>query len=136
MTHIRTAVVAIAIVMSALVAPNAQQPTAVPATPDNAAPFMGDWTISATGQYGPLTMGVSLKVAEGKVVGELTDQTGKHTLSDISKVGNALTFGYVFDYQGMPIDASVTLSPNEKTIDAYVSMAAGAAQFSGTATKK
>jgi hypothetical protein len=137
MNHIRTGVAVLAVLLSAFVATSAQtEPKAVPATPENAAAFLGEWTVTANGQYGPLSMGVTLKVAEGKVVGELTAQTGKHTLADISKVGNALYFGYVFDYQGMPIDTGVTLTPKDKTVEAYIAMAGGAAEFTGTATKK
>jgi hypothetical protein len=131
-----TAVVITAVLLGAFAAASAQTQAPVAATPENAAAFMGDWTISATGQYGPVTMSVTLKVADGKVVGELTDQTGKHQAADISKVGPALFFGYVFDYQGMPIDAEMTLTPKDKTVEVYLSMANGAAEFTGTATKK
>lgn len=112
------------------------QPAVAPATPDNAAAFLGDWTVSANGSYGPVTMSVTLKAAEGKVVGEVADQNGKHTVTDVSKSGTSLTLSYVFDYQGNPIDAVVTLTPNDKTIDAFLDFAGGAAQFTGTATKK
>jgi hypothetical protein len=36
----------------------------------------------------------------------------------------------------MPIDAVITLTPNDKTVDAALDFANGAAQFVGTAAKK
>jgi hypothetical protein len=111
---------------------------AVAATPQNAAAFLGEWAITANGSYGDITATLVLKAADGKVAGEITDTNGKHQLSDISKSGDALVAYYVFDYNGMPIDAVVTVAPNEKEkrTDAYFEFANGAAQFAGTATKK
>ena len=123
--------------LSAVVAASAQnQPASTPATPENAASFLGEWTINATGSYGPVNMAVTLKATEGKVVGEVADANGKHAITTLTKSGSSVVFGYVFDYQGMPIDAVVTLTPKDKTVDAYLEFASGAAQFSGTATKK
>jgi hypothetical protein len=130
-------IVAMAVLTGAILSANERnQPQAVPATPDNAAAFLGDWTINATGSYGPLTMAVTLKAAEGKVTGEVADANGKHVVTDVSRSGPSVVFGYVFDYQGMAIDALVTLTPNEKTVNATLDFANGAAQFVGTATKK
>jgi hypothetical protein len=111
-------------------------PKPTTATPDNSAPFLGEWTISAKGSYGDLTVTLTLKPAEGKVVGEAVDTNGKHPLLDVSKSGVSLVVSYVFDYQGMPIDAVITLTPGEKTIDASLDFANGAAQCVGTAAKK
>ena len=125
------------ILMGAVLAAAGQgQPASVPATPDNAAVFLGDWTINANGSYGPIAMAVTVKTADGKVVAELTDQNGKHAISDVTKSGTSLVLGYAFDYQGQAIDAVVTLTPNDKTVDALLDFAGGAAQFTGTATKK
>jgi hypothetical protein len=112
-------------------------PAPVPATAENAAAFLGEWTVAATGSYGQTTLDVSLKVTDGKVVGEVASAaTGKQPLADISKSGPSLVFVYSFDYQGMPIRAVVTLTPGDKKVDAYLDFADGAAQFTGTATKK
>ena len=111
---------------------------ASPATPQNAAAFVGEWTITAKGSYGDIAATLMLKAADGKLAGEITDTNGKHQLSDVSKSGDSVVGYYVFDYNGMPIDAVVTLAPNEKEkrTDAYFDMANGAAQFVGTAIKK
>jgi hypothetical protein len=81
-------------------------------------------------------MTVALKAAEGKVVGQVADQNGKHDLMDVTRAGTSLVLSYEFDYQGMPIAAIVTLTPNEKTVDAALDFAGGAATFAGTATRK
>lgn len=112
-------------------------PPPAPATPENAAAFLGTWTIEASGSYGPLALEATLKTAEGKVTGEVTSATtGKLAMTEISKAGTSLSFVYVFDYNGMPITAVVTLTPGDKRTDAYVDMAGGAAQFTGTAVRK
>ena len=135
MRHVSFAIAA-AVLMGAVVAAGGRdQAASTPATLENTAPFHGEWTISANGSYGPIAMTVIVKAAEGKVVGEVADPNGKHT-ADVSKSGTSLVLSYVFDYQGNPIDAVITLTPNEKAVAANLDFAAGAAQFTGTATKK
>jgi hypothetical protein len=135
MRHVSFAIAA-AVLMSAVVAAGApEQAASTPATPENAAAFLGEWAISANGSYGPIAMAVIVKAADGKVVGEVADPNGKHT-ADASKSGTSLVLSYVFDYQGNPIDAVITLTPNEKAVAVNLDFAGGAAQFVGTATKK
>lgn len=135
MRHVSSAIVAAVLMGAALAAAGRDQAASTPATPENTAPFHGEWTISANGSYGPITMTVTVKAADGKVVGEVVDPNGKHT-AEASKSGTSLVLSYVFDYQGNPIDAVITLTPNEKAVAANLDFAAGAAQFTGTATKK
>ena len=138
MTWMRVTMVAVALLLGGAVAARAQNQltAAVPATPDNAGPFLGEWTIIATGSYGNATVTLTLKVVEGKLVGEAEDTNGKHPLGDMSRSASSLVVYYAFDYQGMPIDAVITLTPNDKAVDAVLDFANGAAQFVGTATKK
>lgn len=138
MRHLCSSLLAAAWLVAGVAPASAQSaPAPVPATPDNAATFLGTWTIDANGSYGPVSLEATLKVAEGKVTGEVSSVTiGKTTMTDISKAGTSLVFVYVFDYQGMPVTAVVTLTPSDKKVDAYLDMAGGAAQFTGTATKK
>jgi hypothetical protein len=113
------------------------QGKAIPATPDNIASFLGDWTITArSSSYGEATVTLHLKVTDGKVVGEASDANGKHTLTDVSKYGSSLVATYLFDYQGSTLDAVVTLTAGDKGVDASIEFASGAAQFVGTAVKK
>ena len=133
-------VAALAVLQVSAPAANGQaQPAPVPATAENAAAFLGEWTINASStSYGNTTMTLTLKATDGRVAGEAADTNGRHPLTDVSKSGESVVAVYAFDYQGTPVDAVVTLTPNEKdkTIEAYLDFANGAALFVGTATKK
>ena len=113
----------------------AQTPAA--ATPENAASFIGDWTLSAQGDQGPAQFGLSLKVEDGKVVGSVSmGQQGSQPITDITLNGKALVLRYNIDYQGMPIDAVISLTPNGDKVALQVDFAGGAYSMSGTAEKK
>jgi hypothetical protein len=132
---VSSAIVAVILMGAVLTAGGRDQTSSTPATPENAAAFLGEWTVSATGSYGPITMTVTLKAAEGKVVGEIADPNGKHE-AGVAKSGTSVVLSYVFDYQGNAIDAVVTLTPKDNTVAANLDFAGGAANFVGTATKK
>jgi hypothetical protein len=129
-----TVIAALTLMVPAAAAQN--QPVSTPATPENITSFLGEWTINASGSYGNATLQATLKVADGKVAGEVSDTNGKHAMTDVWRSGTSIGFAYVFDYQGMPINTVVTLTPNDKQVDAMLDFANGAAQFVGTATKK
>jgi hypothetical protein len=132
-----SAIVVATVLTAGTVSVRTQTLPPVPATPENAASFLGEWTITASSSsYGETTVAMTLKVADGKIAGEVSDANGKHQLSDISKSGSSLVAYYVFDYQGTPVDTVVTLTPNDNNVSAYLDFANGAAQFAGTATKK
>lgn len=112
-----------------------QSPAA--ATPENAASFIGDWTLSAKGDQGPAQFGLSIKAEEGKVVGSIAmGQQGSQPITDITLNGKTLVLRYDFDYQGMPIDAVVSLTPDGDKVALQVAFAGGAYSMSGTAEKK
>jgi len=116
----------------------AQDAKPVPATPDNVASFLGEWTLAVSNsQYGNTTITLLVKSADGKVTGQVTDATGSRGVT-LSKSGTSLVATYTFDNNGMQVDTVITLTPNdkEKRTDALVDFANGAAQFTGTATKK
>jgi hypothetical protein len=135
MRHLSFAMAAAALMSAIVAAGGRDQAAATPATPENTSVFHGEWAVSANGSYGPIALTVMVKAAEGKVVGEVADPNGKHT-ADVSKSGTSLVLSYVFDYQGNPIDAVITLTPGENAVAASLDFAGGAAQFTGTATKK
>ena len=117
-------------------AQSAAAPTAV--TPAQAAPFLGDWSVPADGQQGPVTFLLTLKVTDGKVGAEISsDRTpGKQAITDISKTGETLTLKYALDYQGMPVPVVVTLTPTAETLKVTLDFAGGAYTVSGIGTKK
>ena len=111
--------------------------TPAAATPENAASFIGDWTLSAQGDQGPAQFGLSLKVEAGRVVGSISmGQQGSQPITDITLDGKTLVLKYNVDYQGMPIDTVVSLTPGGDKVALQVAFAGGAYSMSGTAEKK
>ena len=106
-------------------------------TPADAAPFIGDWTLTLQGPNGPGTFALSLKVEKDKVTGEISsEQLPKQPIRDISIVEKTLILGYSFTWEGNPVSAVVSLTPaaDGKTT-AQIDFAGGAYIMSGTATK-
>ena len=130
--------------LSAQTSPAAQAPppAAAPAapaagTPENAAAFLGDWTIAAQGPNGPSTFELSIKTDAGKVAAEIaSDQMAKQAIATILKTATGLVLKYGFDYQGMAIPAVVTLTPAGDKVGVQIDFADGAYVLEGTATKK
>ena len=119
--------------------PSAAQTPAAPvaATPENAAAFIGDWTLSAEGANGPATFALSVKNDAGKVAGEISSEMqAKTPITDVWKGANNLILKYNFDYQGMAVPVVITLTPSGDKIDAQFDFADGAYQMLGSATKK
>jgi hypothetical protein len=107
-------------------------------TPQQAAPFIGDWTLALQGPNGPGTFAVSLKVEKEKVVGEVSsDQLPKLPVTSISMADKNLVLGYSFTWEGNPVEAVITLTPGtEAKTAAQIDFAGGAYVMTGTATKK
>lgn len=107
------------------------------ATPENAAAFIGDWTLSAEGGQAPVQSELSIKVDSGKVVGSLTmaGQTSP-SIKDISKDEKSLFLKYDMDYQGTAVPVVIILTPNGDKVALTMDFASGAYTMSGTAVKK
>jgi hypothetical protein len=117
-------------------APAQNAPAPVAATPENAAAFIGDWTLTAEGANGPATFNLTVKNDAGKVVGEISSEMQPKTpIADVWKGGKDLTLRYNFDYQGMSVPVVVTLTPGADKTDALIDFADGAYQMAGTAKK-
>jgi hypothetical protein len=123
----------------------AQQPAqaaAAPAAPGavtaaDAKPFLGDWSVAGESPMGPFIVNVSVKVADGKVVGEISSDIQAPTpVNDVTKTGNNLILRYSFSYEGNDIPAVLTLTPKEDKLDAFFSFADGAFEMGGVGTKK
>jgi hypothetical protein len=116
-------------------AQNAAAPVA--ATPENAAAFIGDWTLSAEGANGPATFALTVKDDGGKVAGEISSEMqAKTPITDVWKGANNLILKYTFDYQGMAVPVVITLTPGAgDKVDAQFDFADGAYQMAGTAKK-
>jgi len=118
--------------------PPAAKPAAVePASPENAAAFIGDWTLTGEGSNGPANFTLSIKVdAAKKVAAEITMQQGPQAITEISRVGTGLVLRYSFDYQGSDVPVVLTLTPNGDKVTMQMDFANGAYQINGAATKK
>jgi hypothetical protein len=119
-------------------AAGAMQATAKQATPTEAAPFIGQWTLALQGPNGPGTFDLAVKVENDKVVGEIgSEQMPKQAINDVSADKDTLVLSYSFDYQGNAVDATVSLGPaKDGKVPAQISFAGGAYVMSGSATKK
>jgi hypothetical protein len=117
-----------------VVAASAAAPAAV--TPADAAPFMGDWTLTMESPMGPSAMAMAIKNDAGKVVASLSSEMMPLTnISNITKTGSSLLLSYSFDYEGNAVPVVVTLTPKADKLDAHLSFAAGAFEMSGTGAK-
>lgn len=143
---IRTAVVSSVLIAGLLVTLPA---TAVGAAPDavqaagqisaaDAAPFVGNWTLTLEGPNGPATFDLSIKVEQDKVVGEIKSaELPAQPITDITKADKSLLLRYSFDYQGNQVPTVVSLVPAEEgKTKAQIDFAGGAYVMSGTAAKK
>lgn len=132
----------ISVTPAALLAQQPAPPVAVAATapaavtPADAAPFMGDWTLTMESPMGPSAMAMAIKNDGGKVVASLSSEMMPLTnISNITKTGSSLLLSYSFDYEGNAVPVVVTLTPKAEKLDAHLSFAAGAFEMSGTGAK-
>ena len=107
-------------------------------SPTDAAPFVGEWTLTLQGSMGAATFTMSIAVDKDKVVGEVAGDTlPKQAVSRIALADKSLVVSYAFDYQGMAVDTIVTLTPDKDgKVSAQMDFAGGAYVMTGTATKK
>ncbi len=108
-----------------------------PATPADAAAFIGSWALSLESPMGPLDMDLTL-TAEGEgVVGEIGGgQLPVSKVTDISKAMDNLVLNFELDAQGMIVPATVTLTPDGDGLTVNFSIADGQFMMDGTGAKK
>jgi hypothetical protein len=117
---------------------SAQSPPAnVPATAAEAAPFLGDWTLTLQGPDRAASFDLTIKVEGEKVVGEISAaELPKQFVPEAWMAEKTLRMRYSFDYQGNPIDGVISLTPAADKVDAQIDFANGAYLMNGTAAKK
>jgi hypothetical protein len=108
------------------------------ATPAQAKPFVGQWSLALQGPNGPAAFDLTVKVENEKVAAEIaSEQMPKQAISDVTLDKESLVLSYSFDYQGNAVDAVVSLVPaQDSKVAAQISFAGGAYVMSGSATKK
>lgn len=125
-------------VLSAPVVASAQTTSAtVPATPAEAAPFLGDWTLTMQGPDRAATFDLTVRVDGEKVVGDISAaEMAKEFIPESWMAEKTLKLKYTFNYQGNPIDGVISLTPGADKVDAQIDFAGGAYLMTGTAAKK
>jgi hypothetical protein len=133
---IRHALAAVAALVLLLPAPAGSQDTVSAA---DAAPFLGDWVLALEGANGPGKFNLSLRVENDAVTGDIGgEQMATQKFTSITKnAGKGLSLAFSFPYEGMTVDALVSLVPGaEGKMDAGIDFAGGAYTMSGTAARK
>jgi hypothetical protein len=122
-------------VRAACAAAIAQGAAGVSAT--DVAPFLGEWTLALEGPNGPGTFTLSITIEKEKVIGEIaSDAIGKQPITSMSLADKTLALGYAFTWEGNPVEAVASLTPEKdgKT-RAQMDFANGAYLMTGTATR-
>jgi len=105
----------------------------------DAGAFMGAWTLALDTPQGSMEQNLVLKEEGGKVVGEISSQMQPDVqkVTDVSKKGGDLLLKFEGNFQGMPFEALITLTP-DGTDKAKVTFDVNGGQFtmSGTGVKK
>ena len=131
-----TVVTAAVVAMPAVAAAQATTAT-VPATAADAAPFLGDWTLTMQGPDRAAAFDLTIKVEGEKVVGEISAaEMAKEFVPEAWMAEKTLKMRYTFNYQGNPIDGLISLTPGADKVDAQIDFANGAYLMTGTAAKK
>ena len=134
--HRRQSHAIVLLVVASLTVIAAAQSSLVPATPENAAGFLGNWTLNGTGANGPASFALTVKTEGGKVLAEISGPVmPRVAITDISKAATALVLAFNFDYQGQPVPVALTLTPVDGKIGVHMDFAAGAYVLEGGATK-
>ena len=108
------------------------------ATAADAAPFVGDWTLTLQGPNGPGAFDLSVKVEGEKVLAEIaSEMLPKQPITSLTMADKAMVLGYSFTWEGNPVEAVVSLTPGaEGKTTAQIDFAGGAYVMTGTAAKK
>jgi hypothetical protein len=136
-TFLVVGLTATAVVTMPAVASAQSTPANVPATAADAAPFLGDWTLTMQGPDRAAAFDLTIKVEGDKVVGEISAaEMAKEFVPEAWMAEKTLRMRYSFNYQGNPIDAVISLTPAADKVDAQIDFANGAYLMTGTAAKK
>jgi mono/diheme cytochrome c family protein len=119
-------------------AAQAGKPAAAPSiTPEQAAPFIGDWAVIVGMNTFEATFAIAVKNDGGKVAATVS-AAGQPTVNvqDISLAGKGLVLKYFTDMQGTAISTVMTLTPDGQGLRANMAMMDGQYEMSGSATKQ
>jgi hypothetical protein len=136
-TLLITGLLASAVLAAPAVVAAQSTPAAVAATPADAAPFLGDWTLTMQGPDRSANFDLTVKVEGDKVVGEISAaEMAKEFVPEAFMAEKTLRMRYSFNYQGNPITGVISLTPAADKVDAQIDFADGAYLMTGTAARK
>jgi hypothetical protein len=126
--YVPFALLALSLPLSASAA-HAQVPTA------EARSFVGTWDVAFQGDQ-PVTVVLLISDIDGQLAATADMMETSNTVRTIRKQDAALVLAYNIQYQGTPVDVSITLTPGDEGVAARLSAAQGQYTVTGTATKR
>jgi mono/diheme cytochrome c family protein len=106
-------------------------------TPAQAAPFAGDWVLTAAMGANQSTSLVSIKTDGGKVTATVTPEgQAPITNTSVSMSGTNLVVRYSLDFQGTPISTVLTLTPQGDLLRANMAVMDGQYEMAGMAARQ
>jgi mono/diheme cytochrome c family protein len=111
--------------------------SASPVTPEQAAPFVGNWLVTMSMGGNDIPMTVTVTSGAGKVAATVSSGMQPLTnVGDISLAGKSLVLKYVTDMQGTSMSNVMTLTPDGAAMRANLSVMDGQYEMAGTAVKQ
>ncbi|HKT79569.1 MAG TPA: hypothetical protein VJP86_05080 [Vicinamibacterales bacterium] len=103
------------------------RPAAAQLKPEDAAKFIGGWALGLDTPQGAMTMTLTVKNDDGKVVGSIVSDLAPEpqTITDITKDGESLVLKYMLDFQGQGIPAKIVMTPAGDAMGANFDFADG-----------
>ncbi len=106
-------------------------------TPEQAAPFVGNWAVTLSMGGGEFPLTVAVTTDAGKVAATVGSAMQPATnVSNISLAGKSLVLKYVTDMQGTPLSNVMTLTPDNEAIKVNLVVMDGQYEMAGTAVKQ
>lgn len=97
--------------------------------------FVGTWDVAFQGDQ-PVTVVLLISDIDGQLAATADMMEMSNTVRSIRKQDTALVLAYDIDYQGMPVDVTITLTPGDEGVAARLSAAQGQYTVMGTAVKR
>jgi hypothetical protein len=106
-------------------------------TPDQAEPFLGEWTSLVEGPAGPTNFIIEIKVDKGKALATVrSDLMGENRVENITTTGKGIALRYTSEWWGYSVPVVLTLVRDGDQLQADFSIMSGWFKFGGGATKK
>jgi hypothetical protein len=97
--------------------------------------FLGNWTMTIQSDFGPMTLTMDIRDADGRVAVDVGTDMGRESVTDVTRREEALVLQFDTDAEGQPIDVLINLQPADNGLRAAVTAAGGMFAFTTTATR-